>query len=229
MKANGKRKGLKPGQLCVICGVREAVDMDHTPPECVFPKPLPNHMITVPACGLCNGGNSKADEEFKAYISISAGVDHPKAKLLWEECLKTLKHNKKLYRRIIASIQNADIKTPMGIIARQGKYVPWYLHDHHQAFEKIIRGLYYDSYKEILSQDVKVNIESLSKLPPVLTKDQQVMKKGSIGGDQFVYWHFRFPNEPSVSIWTMQFYCAHTVYVVTTPKNSIEIKRLLIV
>jgi hypothetical protein len=52
-------------QLCAICGKSEAVTRDHIPPKGIFPKPLPQDLITVPACKNCNGGDSSLDEKFK--------------------------------------------------------------------------------------------------------------------------------------------------------------------
>jgi hypothetical protein len=43
--------------------------MDHTPPECLLPEPLPPklNLMTMPACAACNGGFSK-DEVFVAAV-----------------------------------------------------------------------------------------------------------------------------------------------------------------
>lgn len=211
------RKLEKKNKLCAICGVRNAVDMDHTPPKCIFPQPLPNDMITVPACSKCNGGNSKADEEFKAYISISVGTEHPKGKLLWDECLRTLRHNKKLYRKIVLSAKPAYLTTPIGIVTGKGHYVPWYLHEYHPAIKKIVQGLYYNQYKEFLTHQVDFHIDLLSGLPE---ENMKLMSRASIGGDQFVFWYYRLPENPDLSTWLLQFYKAHTIIVLTTPKQT---------
>jgi hypothetical protein len=50
--------------------------MDHVPPKALFPPPRPK-LITVPACEICNGSASDAEEKFKVYISAKSGIDTP--------------------------------------------------------------------------------------------------------------------------------------------------------
>src|SRR5713101_9098895 len=63
---------MKEGE-CAYCGKRRELTRDHVPPSCLFSKPRPSDLITVPCCGPCNGELSKHDEYFR--IAITTGID----------------------------------------------------------------------------------------------------------------------------------------------------------
>jgi hypothetical protein len=54
---------------CVYCG-GSADTSDHTPPQCLLPKPLPTHVqvMTVPACSQCNGEFSQDEMRTAAVL-----------------------------------------------------------------------------------------------------------------------------------------------------------------
>ena len=57
---------------CAYCG-EPATTYDHVPPQCLYTRPLPSNLVTVPACAACNNGASKDDAEFRNHLSIMAG------------------------------------------------------------------------------------------------------------------------------------------------------------
>jgi hypothetical protein len=58
---------------CVYCGEQRELTRDHVPPRCLFSKPRPSDLITVPCCAHCNGDFQKHDEYFR--IAITTGID----------------------------------------------------------------------------------------------------------------------------------------------------------
>jgi hypothetical protein len=58
--------------------------MDHVPPKGIFLKPRPP-LITVPACGACNGGASELDEKFKVFLSLQVGTSTEVTAEFWKE------------------------------------------------------------------------------------------------------------------------------------------------
>ncbi len=62
---------------CIYCG-RPAEDGDHVPPQCIFPRPLPADLITVPSCRVCNRRFSVDDEYFRDALALST-IDAPGA------------------------------------------------------------------------------------------------------------------------------------------------------
>jgi len=61
---------------CVYCGLERELTRDHVPPRCLFSKPRPNDLVTVPCCASCNGLFQKHDEYFR--IAMTTGIDREK-------------------------------------------------------------------------------------------------------------------------------------------------------
>ncbi len=61
---------------CVYCG-GPADSSDHTPPQCLLPKPLPTdvQMMTVPACSHCNGAFSQDEIRTAAVVCTVSFTD----------------------------------------------------------------------------------------------------------------------------------------------------------
>lgn len=55
---------------CVYCGIKDPATKDHVPPKCIFLKPLPTDLITVPSCEKCQG--LAKDDEYFAYDVVNA-------------------------------------------------------------------------------------------------------------------------------------------------------------
>jgi hypothetical protein len=49
-------------QPCVYCGERDGTEKAHAVGRLFFPKPRPDNVVTVPACGECNHGISEDEE-----------------------------------------------------------------------------------------------------------------------------------------------------------------------
>lgn len=56
------RQGRRHVKQCAYCGHRKPSTRDHVVPRCLFPRPLPVKIITVPACDECNGRKSRHDD-----------------------------------------------------------------------------------------------------------------------------------------------------------------------
>ncbi len=57
---------------CTFCGLKGYVTDDHVPPRCLFSRPRPNNLVTVPACKDCNTRKSSKDDE---YFRLTFGMD----------------------------------------------------------------------------------------------------------------------------------------------------------
>jgi hypothetical protein len=58
---------------CVYCGEQRELTRDHVPPRCLFSKPRPSDLVTVPCCLVCNAQFQKYDEYFR--LAITTGID----------------------------------------------------------------------------------------------------------------------------------------------------------
>lgn len=60
-------------ECCIYCGAEGESTRDHVPPRCLFSKPRPSNLVTVPCCSACNSEYAKQDEYFR--IAITTGIN----------------------------------------------------------------------------------------------------------------------------------------------------------
>src|SRR5271154_5448215 len=65
-----RRAGKAMAKACIYCG-NVAQGVDHVPPECLFQRPLPGDMVTVPSCAKCNKRFGLDDEYFRDALALS--------------------------------------------------------------------------------------------------------------------------------------------------------------
>lgn len=224
----------KVEQLCVLCGVNHAdlTAVEHVPPRAIFTRPIPNNanLITVPACGKCNHGSSKDDQEFKACLSLAVGYSLPDQKKFWDNnnspARRTLQKNKKLQRHIASSMREHEVLTPSGLYLGKAYTFPWSVENHNKVIEKITRGLFFHVTKEILAQNSKIEVSVYPQnvgFPKEITEmmngcsDTKIISKC---GSQFICQYGIANDVENASIWLYQFYESHFVMAVTRPPSA---------
>lgn len=60
-------------QICVVCAATPAVDQAHVPGRMFFHDPLPDNLITVPACTGCNAGIKNDEEYLRVFLAALRG------------------------------------------------------------------------------------------------------------------------------------------------------------
>lgn len=210
----------RPQQLCVICGRSVATTGDHIPPKSIFPKPRPNDLIRVPACGTCNMGASGLDEKFRVYLSLQVGVDSHEAHELWKNhVVRTARHNDKLRNEIVARTEPVYLTTQAGVIFDKAYRVLWDSQAHDKTIERLIRGLYFHHFREILGDRIAMKVQWFRKLTADMDQMSQEWNSNSIGGNIFLYRFARAKDEPLTSIWIFQFYRKHWAGGYTLPAD----------
>lgn len=200
----------KTTKICAICGINEATTSDHIPPKSIFPKPRPNNLITVPSCFDCNNSASELDEVFRLYLALHVGDLNDKITAVYfHEALRTFKHNKKLQCEILSSAEMVDFKTPAGIYLGQGMKVIWNSKSHDAVIERVVRGLYFHHFGEVLSSNANVSTKWFNQPDEAFLKMLSGLKKNVIGNNQFIYLYGREDDHPSVSVWYFEFYGRH--------------------
>ena len=110
---------MNDGEKCYLCGSIENLTRDHIPPKCLFPKPRPNNLYTLPCCYACNNGASKDDEYLRLATSLSINRSE-KGDLAFERVkTSTLKSNRigELLEELRSSMkQPVQVETPVGKI-----------------------------------------------------------------------------------------------------------------
>lgn len=204
--------------LCVICGTNVATTSDHVPPKNLFVPPRPI-LITVPACFDCNNSASRFDEELMIYVSLQIGQGQKRTKRLWKtKAIKALNRNKRFQREIISQMKDVSITTKSGLIVENRTAFPMKVEVYQAVFERTVRGLYFYHFKEILGNDVAVDVGLLLSLSDEAYELTKNFAQNEIGGDTFVYKYAKAAEEPKESLWVFQLYEQHWVRVTTKPK-----------
>ena len=123
------------------------------------------------------------------YLSLQVGVDTAETKALWDNhALKTLRHNKKLTRKILKNTRWVDIHSPGGIIYDRRLMGLWDSEAHDMVIERMVRGLYYHHFNnEILGDKVRCSVQWLRKLDKDMSKEFEDWPQNIIGSGQLVY------------------------------------------
>jgi hypothetical protein len=56
--------------VCAYCGEERELTVDHVPPQLLLEEPLPENVIKVPACALCNRGFQRDDEYTRDMVAL---------------------------------------------------------------------------------------------------------------------------------------------------------------
>jgi len=197
-------------KICAICGNNEATTSDHLPPTSIFPKPRPDNLITVPSCAECNNRASDLDEAFRLYLALHVGdLEDEIAAAYFHEAPRTYKHNKQLQREILGSAEPVDFTTPSGIYTGQGMKVLWNSKAHDAVIERIVRGLYFHNFGEVLPPDARVSPKWFNQPDEEFLQTMSGLKKNVVGNNQFVYLFGRAEGRPAASVWCFEFYGRH--------------------
>jgi len=110
---------VKKEKLCCYCGTRIATTKDHVPPRSIFNKPQPSDLITVSCCFECNNEASQYDERFIAYLGMHVARQRGEVERLFKESVTpATRHNARLKRKIMVTIEPIYLATKSGIIPR---------------------------------------------------------------------------------------------------------------
>src|SRR4051812_32449628 len=104
--------------ICAYCGESGNITRDHVIPRCLFPRPLPQDMLTVPACDSCNGRKSRHDDFLRdILVTDIAATESPVAQELFRvKVLSSHQQGKSLASRIALT----DSK-PIPFLTREGE------------------------------------------------------------------------------------------------------------
>ena len=171
----------------------------------------------MPSCAACNQGASGTDELFRTFLSLRVGVDTAPTSRLWRQALDGIRHNRRLHRRLLQGLEPLWLTTPSGVIHGQGHGGSWDSDAHDPTIERMIRGLYFHHYAEVLGPRVRVKVHWYRSLEPMLLDATEECEQRSVGADQFVYRFGRASDHPLHSIWLFEFHKRHWAGGQTAP------------
>lgn len=206
----GAGKDAATSLLCVYCGVGPAETDDHVPPKCLFPRPRPSDLITVPSCRKCNQDAGRDEEYFLASIMFTQAGSSPAGRALWQQKLRrTYAKNLGLRYRIASSLQRVNLVTPAGLfLGRHFAQSPDFARLE-KVVVKIVKGLYYADHAAALAPHTTV--EALFLWPDqqgdVAHKYGHMLQDGRRAWPGiFSYRANRVKDYPQGSMWELRFY-----------------------
>lgn len=210
-------------ELCTYCGREGADTTDHVIPKNLFAEPKPSNLITVPAHFSCNQETQKDEEYFMAVLHFGpAGVTRV-GKKLWEQKLRrTYRKNQGLRAAVVNSFRRVNVMTPMGLYAgtRLGISVDWKRFN--RVISKIVRGLYYFEYNEILRSDVGIQVARIHNAQDISDINKDLLPGKPGWPDVFVYRHNRWTRSPWISGWLLLFYGMHLFAALSDDGSSLK-------
>ena len=214
---------------CVYCGAAEELTADHVPPKCLFDRPLPTNLVTVPACAKCNQRLGTDDEYFKTAMLFRWDTTcHPAADARRESAMRAVSRpGAGGFRRLFTdTIQSAPIVLSSGLYVEPGGRFEVDGERILGVVARIARGLHYAKVGKPLpsEQDVHVLVdEELQQSDPAtrmdLLRSWAPITKGEpewIGKDETFGFFWQSPGLHS-SAWLMIFYSKIIFYAATSP------------
>jgi hypothetical protein len=209
---------------CVYCGTEGVITDDHVPPQCLFPAPRPDDLITVPSCGTCNTGSSNDDEYFKRSLVLRSDLhDHPIASQLRPSVIRSF-HNpkqRKFRDAFLRTVRQVPVRTPGGLYLG---HVPTFEMSYdrlHRVTNRITTGLYFTVtgfWDHARAEALTIfEPQTVSSGAPAWIERLLTLPETAIGDGVFSYrvkfWH----DVPFASAWLMLFY--DTVAIIGATKQ----------
>ncbi|MBC8484970.1 MAG: hypothetical protein H8D45_02905 [Bacteroidetes bacterium] len=202
---------------CVYCGKMKSITKDHIPPKCLFSKPRPNNLISVPSCESCRIKYTKDDEYFKNMLALRIDAfDHPEAKKIIPSVIRSYekKHKIGFRKSLFDNLREVELRTKSGlIVGKTGAY--------NVDFDRlnvvvirIIKGLFYkekgqrlpNTHYVLVYSDTAVNLSPESKIKTTII-NPLLNKEPTVFGDEIFTYRFSFlQDDPLSSIWLLVFF-----------------------
>ncbi len=202
--------------LCTYCR-NLATTTDHVPPECLFAKPLPNTLITVPSCYLCNHGAHLDDEYFRLMLTANRNIDHPDAIAGRKSSVRSLTRPEAPGLRLmfVGTLRDEDILSPAGLylgtaptygaetgrLCRVIRRVTLGLRYHETA-----QGFEADEHVVVLIPGAVKSDDTRGKLVQDAKNVRRFGRPGTTARNVLTYWWARVAGHSNASAWLLRFY-----------------------
>ena len=204
---------------CTYCPEAATTD-DHVPPQCLYTRPLPSNLVTVPACATCNNGASKDDAEFRNHLSIMSGSFGGSANAAerLKPSLRAVRRDRPTLERMVLGAHPIERYSAGGIYLGCGVAVTLPPDARERVLLRIVRGLFWYHFDEPLDA-ARVRLIHIDKSKPtwwqaldeLLSVPHHHVLVGN--GETFEYRYSRDADN-AVSFWMMTFFRGPSEYIV---------------
>jgi hypothetical protein len=109
-------------EVCAYCIANVADTRDHVIPLCLFERPYPDNLITVPACQDCNVKKSLDDDFLRDYLTTDfAGNTNPTAERVFQQKVRrsVWRNSSELGRSVLGNSKEEPFYTKGGVYLGQ--------------------------------------------------------------------------------------------------------------
>lgn len=208
---------------CAYCGSRGPITRDHVVPLCLFAKPYPPALITVPGCPTCNVGKSTGDDFLRDFLAIDVhSSQSPVAEKLFKTTVqRSLKRNSShLLRDILPKLRIAPLQTAVGTHIGDFPQAEFDGDRLRRTIARIVRGLYFDARRARLPDDCEIQVARPGpwQYGAVLDVFRGFHLNGPrVMGDVFWCAYAIATEEPAETLWALMFYERVLFTAATTP------------
>jgi hypothetical protein len=201
----------------VICGQAKVCSRDHVPPKCIFPRPRPSDLVTVPACAACNMQRSGLDERFKVFLGLTVGYHLEGDASYRGPIQRTLAHNGRWRSDILTSTQCVLIRDPVNLASQSALAVPLDRTAHDTVVERTVRGLYFHHKGKILGKQYPLRVKWLRVLDDELFRASIGWNTGTLGDTALVCKYSTSVDDPNMTAWVLQWFQKTWSVVLSNP------------
>jgi len=217
MKQGKRRVG-----ICIYCGRLEKLSRDHVVPRCLFTKPYPLQLITVPACDRCHGEKSRDEDFLRDYLIVDVqGSQSFTAQAIFAtgKVQRSLRRNSSdLLRSVLLAARVEPFYTEAGIYLGDFPQAPIDQQRLERIFARMVRGLYFDVRQVRIPDNYQFVLRRC--YPQSYNKVREVFRNlkthgPRVMGEAFGCMYAAAKEDIFVTLWAMWFY-NRVVFTVAT-------------
>jgi hypothetical protein len=197
---------------CVYCGEQRELTRDHVPPRCLFSKPRPSNLVTVPCCQACNSEFQKYDEYFR--LAITTGIDAANFPKELSDSVRAINNLSRPASHGLARFMLKDYERNPARLTIDAARIEVVLY-------RITRGLFYHHRNvrvprniafafRMVDENLKTNAQGQDRINR-LAEDLTTIGLGTF---RYAFEPFE-PPDPFSTAWLMRFYDHKTFFCIT--------------
>jgi hypothetical protein len=196
---------------CYLCGVAGKLTRDHIPPKCLFPRPRPSNLLTLPCCHRCNNSASKDDEYLR--LATSGLINAlPMARAAWDRVIaSTIKHRRiaKLIDDLKGEIKPVVLSTPMGKLSASQFAIQ--AEPINRSLVRITRGILANTHPEVSTGSLDYEVTQIHQFKiesVVLSGIADTFPCFQLGDGIYTNWRAVSEDDHSLGLMVHAFYGA---------------------